>query len=194
MIQPLQPEGVTGFEIQLLQDIMTRLGMEPGEVGALLAVPEADGPGPDPATVGSRSPATGVPFAALVAEAARRTGLDPDLIAAVELAESGGDAQAVSTAGATGLMQLMPATAAALGVDASDPRQNLIGGATYLSDQLQRFGGDVALALAAYNAGPAAVERYGGVPPYRQTQGYVQHVLALWAQLRGGQRRGGGTA
>ena len=125
-------------------------------------------------------------FYDLFVAAARRHGLDPDLLWAVARAESGLNPHAVSPAGAMGLMQLMPATARALGVrDPFDPEQNVEAGARYLRQQLERFG-DIRLALAAYNAGPHAVERYGGVPPYRETQAYVERVLALWRQQDGG--------
>ena len=96
--------------------------------------------------------------------------------------ESAYNPSAVSPKGATGLAQLMPATAQSLGVDINDPMQNLDGGARYLLDQLTRFN-SLSLALAAYNAGPAAVERYGGIPPYAETQAYVRRVLAEYEHL-----------
>ena len=109
-------------------------------------------------------------------------GLDPRLVAAVVQAESAFDHLAVSPRGAVGLMQLMPATAAGLAVDDPyDPDQNLRGGTAYLRRLLDRYGGDLELALAAYNAGPEAVDRYGGVPPYRETRDYVRRVLRLFA-------------
>ena len=90
-----------------------------------------------------------------------------------------------SGAGARGLMQLMPSTASGLGVtDILDPAQNLDAGSRYLKQQVDRFG-DLRLALAAYNAGPGAVTRYGGVPPYTETQNYVTRVLGLYDQYRG---------
>lgn len=116
---------------------------------------------------------------AILAESSRQR-LDPGLLRAVMLAESGGDPSSVSPAGAQGLMQLMPETAAGLGVrDPFDPKQSLQGGARYLRTLLDRFGGDVAKAVAAYNAGPGAVDRYGGIPPYPETQAYVERVLEL---------------
>ncbi|MCX7969942.1 MAG: lytic transglycosylase domain-containing protein [Negativicutes bacterium] len=128
------------------------------------------------------------PSGALVEEVRRtavRYGVDPNLAVALAENESGFDATALSPAGAMGIMQLMPGTAAALGVtDAYDPGQNIDGGIRYLKQQLQRFNGDVAKALAAYNAGPAAVERYGGVPPFPETQNYVANILARWRSLR----------
>ena len=112
---------------------------------------------------------------------AKQYGVNPLLVEAVVLQESGGASGAKSPVGAQGLMQLMPATAAALGVNnAYDPVQNLRGGITYLLEMLQRFHGNLSLALAAYNAGPYAVQRYGGIPPYQQTQNYVHNVLALY--------------
>jgi soluble lytic murein transglycosylase-like protein len=119
-----------------------------------------------------------------VSESARRAHVDPALIEAVIANESGFDPNATSTTGARGLMQLMPQTAASLGVDDPyDPAQNVRGGTRYLRSLLDRFG-DVELAVAAYNAGPGAVERYGGVPPYAETKEYVRNVLARYRELR----------
>jgi hypothetical protein len=114
----------------------------------------------------------------LAAAAARRHGLDPDLVVAVVSVESAFRPQAVSPKGAQGLMQLMPRTARSLGVaDPLDPAQNLDGGARHLGQLLDLYGGDLVRALAAYNAGQGAVQRHGGVPPYRETQTYVKKVL-----------------
>lgn len=112
----------------------------------------------------------------IIEREARRNGLDPLLVELVIRHESNFDPYAHSPVGALGLMQLMPETAANLGVsDPFDPAQNVAGGTAYLADQVHRFG-DVRLALAAYNAGPGAVERYGGVPPYAETQSYVASI------------------
>jgi soluble lytic murein transglycosylase-like protein len=120
-----------------------------------------------------------VPYGAEITAAAKKYGLDPALLAGLVKQESGFNPTAGSPAGARGLTQLMPATAAGLGVtDVLDPIQNLDGGAKYLRQQLDAFGGDVTRALAAYNAGPGAVQRYGGVPPYAETQNYVRAVQA----------------
>jgi soluble lytic murein transglycosylase-like protein len=121
----------------------------------------------------------------LAAAAARRHGLDPNLVMAVVSVESGFHPQAVSPKGAQGLMQLMPKTASSLGVaDAFDPVQNLDGGTRHLGQLLTLYGGDLARALAAYNAGEGAVLRHGGVPPYRETRAYVKKVLEQYRGQR----------
>ncbi|WP_174241439.1 lytic transglycosylase domain-containing protein [Caulobacter sp. S45] len=110
-------------------------------------------------------------------QAADLAALSPDLVEAVAWRESGLRRGLVSRTGAIGEMQLMPATARGLGVDPADSRQNYRGGATYLARLLKRYDGDMVRALAAYNAGSGAVDRYGGVPPYRETQAYVAAIL-----------------
>lgn len=123
-------------------------------------------------------------------KASQATGLDLDLIKAVVQVESGGNSSAVSGAGARGLMQLIDSTAAGLGVkDSYDPHQNALGGASYLKQQLTRFGGNLSLALAAYNAGPAAVAKYAGVPPYPETMNYVKSVQAAYQSLKSKSQR-----
>ncbi len=127
----------------------------------------------------------GTPYAAEITAAASKHGVDPALLAGLVKQESNFNPNAGSPAGAQGLTQLMPATAASLGVtNVHDPVQALDGGAKYLRQQLDRFDGDVARALAAYNAGPGAVERFGGVPPYAETQEYVRRVQANAAEYR----------
>ena len=112
--------------------------------------------------------------------------VSPDLVKAVIAAESNFDPEAVSHKGAQGLMQLMPGTAALMGVrDPFDPEQNIAGGVGYLRNCLDRFQHNVPLAVAAYNAGPAAVDRYGGIPPYRETRDYVRRVLAYYRHYHG---------
>ncbi|HTH53799.1 MAG TPA: lytic transglycosylase domain-containing protein [Edaphobacter sp.] len=114
----------------------------------------------------------------MLAHAGGEHNIDADLLASVVRAESGGHVRAVSRVGAQGLMQLMPKTAGELGVDdAFQPEQNIAGGTAYLDQLLIRYHDNVALALAAYNAGPAAVDRYHGVPPYRETRAYVARVI-----------------
>jgi Rod binding domain-containing protein len=116
----------------------------------------------------------------LVERVSRKYGVSSDLIKAVIRVESAGDKFAVSNRGAKGLMQLTDTTANHMGVkDVFNPRQNIEGGTKYLSGLLRRYSGDVRLALAAYNAGPGAVDRYGGVPPYSETTSYVEKVLDL---------------
>ena len=128
---------------------------------------------------------TGVPFADQINAAAARHKLDPALLAGLIRQESNFNPGAVSPAGARGLTQLMPGTAAGLGVkDAGDPAQAIEGGARYLRQQLDRFGNDPTRALAAYNAGPGAVLRHGGVPPYAETQAYVRKVQEFAAEYR----------
>jgi hypothetical protein len=118
----------------------------------------------------------GVPYADLFSRAADRYGVDASLLAAVASQESGFDSQAVSSAGAQGLMQFMPSTAAGLGVNPLDPNSAIDGAARYLSSLTKQFG-STDLALAAYNAGPGTVSRYGGIPPYSETQNYVRSVM-----------------
>ncbi len=114
----------------------------------------------------------------MLAHAGAQHNIDEDLLASVVRAESGGQVRAVSRAGARGLMQLMPGTASAMGVDdAFRPEQNISGGTAYLDSLLTRYHDNVALALAAYNAGPGAVDKYHGVPPYRETREYVARVI-----------------
>ncbi|UTI64666.1 lytic transglycosylase domain-containing protein [Paraconexibacter antarcticus] len=136
---------------------------------------------------GLNAAAASVPFAAQIDAAAAKNGVDPALLRGLVKQESGFDPAARSGVGALGLTQLMPGTARELGVtDPTDPLQQLDAGARYLKQQLDRFGGDPSKALAAYNAGPGAVQKFGGVPPYAETQHYVQNVLQFAAGYRGG--------
>lgn len=118
--------------------------------------------------------------ASAIQSAAAATGLSAELLKAVGTVESGLNPHAISSAGALGVMQLMPGTAAGLGVNPENINQNVLGGAEYLKSLLGQFGQNLSLALAAYNAGPGAVTQYGGVPPYQQTQHYVKSVLAAY--------------
>ena len=126
-----------------------------------------------------------VPYQSQIEAAAAKYGIDAAVLKGLIKQESGFNPNAGSPAGAQGLTQLMPGTAASLGVtNVHDPAQSIDGGAHYLKMQLDRFGGDYSKALAAYNAGPGAVQRYGGIPPYAETRNYVQNVLAFADQYR----------
>lgn len=130
-------------------------------------------------------------------KAARRHGVNPDVFVALVNQESRFNKNARSPAGARGFTQLMPATARGLGVNPDNPIQNLDGGARYLKEQLDSFGGNYKKALAAYNAGPGAVKKYGGVPPFAETQNYVKTILGGKNPIASGSRQassgGGGT-
>jgi len=127
---------------------------------------------PDPAKL------TPLELHEMLAQAGQQHNIDADLLASIVMAESGGQTKAVSRTGAKGLMQLMPGTAREMNVaDSFAPRQNIAGGSQYLDAMLTRYHDDLALAVAAYNAGPGAVDRYHGVPPYRETRMYVARVI-----------------
>lgn len=166
--------------------------------GGLLTVPlrrvdrvivdavETEEPAPEPPSFGLRFSEShampDVPFGELIHDAARKHGINPQLVAAVARAESAFRPEAVSVKGARGLMQLMPATAEWLGVSQQhvhDPALNLDAGARYLRMLADKFEDDLSLVLAAYNAGEGTVARYGGVPPYRETQGYLQRIFSF---------------
>ena len=122
----------------------------------------------------------------LISKYADKNGLDEDFVKAVINQESGFNPNATSHCGAMGLMQLMPSTAQGLGVkDAYNPEQNIEGGTKYLKGLMDRFNNDKSLALAAYNAGPNAVKKYGGIPPYAETQNYVKKVLSKYDTYKG---------
>jgi soluble lytic murein transglycosylase-like protein len=170
-LQGTQPQPATSFATTL-----SAAQQVPGQQTSAISVSAASG-----TTAGGTTD-----FETEINSAATSNGIDPALLKGLVAQESGFDPNARSGAGAVGLTQLMPGTAAALGVtDPTDPAQSLQGGARYLREQLDRFGGDERLALAAYNAGPGAVSKYGGVPPYAETQGYVNKVLANAAGYRG---------
>ncbi|MFI7585873.1 transglycosylase SLT domain-containing protein [Spongisporangium articulatum] len=135
-------------------------------------------------SAGGTGALSGTPYADLFARAGRKYGVDPSLLSAIAKAESSYNPSAVSHAGARGLMQLMPGTARGLGVDPDNPTQAVNGAAKLMADNLRTFNGRVDLALAAYNAGPGAVRKYNGIPPYEETQNYVKRVSSYWKDLR----------
>ena len=151
---------------------------DPPAPPAATAAPAALPPAlPGPARTGP-SPLTPAEMGEMLARAGAQHNIDADLLASVVQAESNGNARAVSRAGAEGLMQLMPGTASQLGVrDSFAPEENIGGGTAYLDALLTRYHDDIALAVAAYNAGPAAVDRYHGIPPYAETRAYVARVI-----------------
>lgn len=125
-------------------------------------------------------------YDSMIRQIAFHHGVDPDIVKGIIHVESGYNPQALSCKGAMGLMQLMPETASILGVsDPWDPLENITGGTKYISYLLKKYNGDLTKALAAYNAGPAAVDSYNGIPPYQETQDYVRSVLGI---LNGGRR------
>jgi soluble lytic murein transglycosylase-like protein len=164
--------------------------IRPQEIASFETVPDlpapatpADLPAPDAAQPANPQAAPNAKLSPtdlheMLAKASREHNVDVDLLASLVKAESGGNTRAVSRAGAQGLMQLMPATAAGLGVsDSFQPEENVRGGTTYLDALLTRYHDNLALALAAYNAGPAAVDKYKGIPPYSETRAYVARVI-----------------
>jgi len=182
-----------GFEMQCDHHVQVeghvRLYLSPGESNYIEIVPdqiatvEAVPDAPAEAVVAAEMPKpaaklTNSDVGEMLARAGKDHNIDVDLLASVVKAESGGNPRAVSSAGAEGLMQLMPATATEHGVsDRFAPDQNVRGGSTYLDELLSRYHDNLALALAAYNAGPGAVDKYHGIPPYSQTRTYVARVI-----------------
>jgi hypothetical protein len=130
-------------------------------------------------------------IAGLVRRIAREEGIDENQFLALVYQESRFNPCAKSSAGAMGLAQLMPGTAAGLGVNPHNIEENLRGGARYYNQQLRRFNGNVSLALAAYNSGPGNVQKYGGIPPFRETQGYVAQITRKWLPAFGGSDKSG---
>jgi soluble lytic murein transglycosylase-like protein len=169
------PQGSGGDFASALQAATTAdASAASGASASATSLPVAYQPG----LQGPTSGVEGGEYEALIDNSAARYGLDPAVLHGLIEQESGFDPSATSDAGAMGLTQLMPGTASSLGVaNPLDPAESIEGGARYLSQMMAQFGGNTAEALAAYNAGPGAVEQYGGVPPYAETQSYVTKVL-----------------
>lgn len=192
MIRPLGPQGVQ----QRMSDLQSRLDEVLGsqfeqtmsEVTPLTGMVNRSDPGGtrpfNPFGADWNAPMADGTLKGKIRDAAARYGVDPDLFDALVASESAYDPKARSRAGALGLTQLMPTTARSLGVDPMNPDQNLDGGAKYFSQMIRRFG-DARTALAAYNAGPGAVEKAGGIPPYEETRAYVDKVMHLYQQRKG---------
>lgn len=175
------PVAAAGFDQALTAASATSGASSAG--GPVAAAASTGTSAPVSSSLGGGSPSE---FDPLIEAAASKHGLDPALLKALIRQESNFDPNAGSPAGAQGLTQLMPGTAASLGVtDVHDPAQAIEGGAKYLKQQLDTFGGDVEKALAAYNAGPGAVKKHGGIPPYAETQNYVRKVMGYAEEYRG---------
>ena len=174
------PGTTVGFQRALDAELKKNDGATPPQTAGGGATSKADTAKMTPAEASTQLSSTSNETTRFIREAAAKYGLDSRLVAAVAEAESSGNQSEVSDAGAVGVMQLMPDTAAALGVNPYDEKQNIEGGAHYLKQMLDTFGGDMKKAIAAYNAGPQAVKDYGGVPPYAETQNYVNKVLDLY--------------
>jgi soluble lytic murein transglycosylase-like protein len=171
--QMMSSSATGGAQAPAPQGFQAQLDQASASIAPTAATATAGAPAPG--NLGSGSPSQ---FDGAIQAAASRNGVDPALLKGLIRAESNFNPRAGSPAGAQGLTQLMPGTARGLGVsDPYDPIQSIEGGAKYLRQQLDRFGGDAQKALAAYNAGPGAVQKYGGVPPYSETQAYVKRVL-----------------
>ena len=172
LAEKMSEAGGFGIGEALYRDLRTRL--DENHQASLLKVSHEAFRRPGPSSFEDRIK----PFEGMIQETCQKYGLEPALVKAVIKQESYGDVFAVSHAGAKGLMQLMDEVAAEIGIANSfNPRENIEAGIRYLRQQLDRFDGRLDLALAAYNAGPGAVEKYGGIPPYAETEEYVRKVL-----------------
>jgi soluble lytic murein transglycosylase-like protein len=168
-------EQADSNHIRLIYASGTQL-LAASKIASIDILPEP--PKPAPIVASGSAPIAPTDIPGLIARAGAQRNIDVDLLASVIHAESGFHTNAVSPVGARGLMQLMPGTARTLGVqDSFNPGQNINGGTAYLDQLLTRYSDDLPKALAAYNAGPGAVDRYHGIPPYRETRAYVARVI-----------------
>lgn len=177
-------ESLTRLSMDMLENMRSGTRTRSRSEAGLQELSRQITPNPSASSAGISSVSAGISasssFDQLIEQASQRYNVDSSLIRAVIKTESNGNPNAVSHAGAQGLMQLMPATARGLGVtDSFDPAQNIDGGVRLLRQLLNRYDENVSLALAAYNAGPGAVDRYGGIPPYAETQTYVSRVMGI---------------
>ena len=174
------PGTAVGFQRALDAELKKNDGATPPQTTGVGSTAKTDAAKRTPTEASTQLSGASNETTRFIQEAAAKYGLDSRLVAAVAEAESSGNQSEVSDVGAVGVMQLMPDTAAALGVNPYDEKQNIEGGAHYLKQMLDTFGGDMKKAIAAYNAGPQAVKDYDGVPPYAETQNYVNKVLDLY--------------
>jgi soluble lytic murein transglycosylase-like protein len=201
LIQTVETDGKSkgSFGAALAEATAVEGGATPalGESTALTApttspLPMTTATSTNPSAFAAGEETGSVPFASTIEAACAKYGLNPNLLAGLIEQESHFDPTVGSAAGAQGLTELMPETASSLGVtDPHDPTQSIEGGARLLSEKLKEFGGNTELALAAYNAGSGAVQQYNGIPPYPETEGYVQKVLGYASGYEGGGAFGG---
>ena len=160
---------------QTFEQILANSGLKPGE-----GVASSENISSNTAYKGSEKD-----FEGIIKDASKKYGVEEDFIRAIIKQESGFNPNAVSCCGAQGMMQLMPETAKDLGVkNAMDPRENIMGGVKYIKQMLDRYDGNKTKALAAYNAGPGNVDKYGGVPPFSETQNYVNNILSMYQEYK----------